>query len=262
MLLAIDCGNTEIVFGVFNNSKLYHSWRIKTFATDNHQKFLSLIFKNLESLNISIHHIKCVIIASVVDEASSCWKFVEDSISIPFVGVSNPSIKLPIDIDLPEPSQAGADRIVNSVAGSTLARSDVIIVDFGTATTFDIVKMINGKPVYKGGIIAPGVNLSVEVLSKAASKLPVIDINKWPDKLSVIGTNTEDAMWSGIVWGYVGLIEGIINKIRSEAEGGFEIIATGGLAGLYLPYCELIKWQEPNLTLLGLNQIAEENGFI
>ena len=262
MLLAIDCGNTDVVFGIFNNSKLRNCWRFKTLNTKNQQHFLSLLIKKLENLNISLHQINYVIFASVVNEALSCFNFLENSLSIPFASISSPSLKLPININLPDPSQVGADRIANAVAGSTLTQSNVIIVDFGTATTFDIVKMVDSKPVYSGGIIAPGVNLSMDALSKAASKLPKINFRKSPDKVSVIGKNTQDAMWSGIIWGYVGLIEGIIYKIRDETDCDFEIIATGGLAGLYLPYCELIKWQEPELTLLGLNQIAENNGFI
>ncbi len=262
MLLAIDCGNTDVVFGLFHQSKLVHYWRFKTLNISNQQYFLSLLLKKFENFNISLDQIKYVIFASVVTEAKGFFNFLEKSLLIPFASISCPSIKLPIKISLPDPSQVGADRVVNAVAGSTLAQSDVIIVDFGTATTFDIVKMVCGKPVYTGGIIAPGVNLSVDALSKAASKLPKININKWPDRVSIIGTNTQDAMWSGIVWGYVGLIEGIINKIRKETERDFKIIATGGLAGLYLPYCGLIEWQEPELTLLGLYQIAENNGFI
>ena len=262
MLLAIDCGNTDIVFGIFDGIKLRHHWRVKSFTASNHHHFLVLLLEKLKNLNIPLHRIKHVIFASVVNEASSCFLFLENSLSIPFSAIPSPSLKLPIDIDLPDPSQVGADRIVNAVAGFKLTNSNVIIVDFGTATTFDIVKTVCGKPVCSGGIIAPGINLSVDALSKAASKLPKIDFNQYPESVSIIGKNTRDAMWSGIIWGYVGLIEGIIKKIRTEEGGDFAIIATGGLAGLYLPYCELIKWQEPELTLLGLRQIAKNNGFI
>ena len=262
MLLAIDCGNTDVVFGIFKDSKLFHCWRVKTFTTINEKDFLSQLLDQLGNINISPNQIEYVIFASVVNEASACFSFLESSFSIPFTSISDPSIKLPIDIDVPDPSQVGEDRIVNAVAGSTLTNSDVIIVDFGTATTFDIVKIVCGRPIYSGGIIAPGVNLSLQALSEVASKLPKIDINKYPDRVPIVGKNTQDAMWSGIIWGYVGLIEGIINKIKSEADSNFEIIATGGLAGLYLPYSELINRQEKDLTLLGLHQIAENNGFI
>lgn len=261
MLLTIDCGNTHVVFGIFDHSDLSYSWRIDTLATNNKEHFLETFKEKLKNLNITIKHIKYVILASVVNEAESCFNFFEKSLSIPILSISSSLLKLPIEIDLLQPSQVGADRLVNAVAGSSLTQSDVIIVDFGTATTFDIVTMVSGMPIYKGGIIAPGVNLSLDVLTRAASKLPKIDLSIHPSKVSVIGKNTVDAMWSGIIWGYVGLIEGIIHRIEVETGNSFRIIATGGLASLYLPYCELIKWQEPNLTLLGLKQIAEINGY-
>ena len=261
MLLTIDCGNTHVVFGIFEHSDLSCSWRIDTLATNNEEQFLESFKKKLKNLNLTIKHIKYVILASVVTEAEYCFNFFEKSLSIPFISVSSSLSKLPIEIDLHEPSQVGADRLVNAVAGSSLTQSDVIIVDFGTATTFDIVTMVSGMPIYKGGIIAPGVNLSLEALTRAASKLPKIDLSVHPTKVAVIGKNTLDAMWSGIIWGYVGMIEGIIHSIEVETGNSFRIIATGGLASLYLPYCELIKWQEPNLTLLGLKQIAEINGY-
>lgn len=261
MLLTIDCGNTHVVFGIFDHSDLSYSWRIDTLATNNKEHFLEIFKEKLKNLNLTIKHIKYVILASVVTEAETCFNFFEKSLSIPFISISSSLLKLPIEIDLPEPSQVGADRLVNAVAGSSLTQSDVIIVDFGTATTFDIVTMVSGMPIYKGGIIAPGVNLSLEALTGAASKLPKIDLSVHPIEVSVIGKNTLNAMWSGIIWGYVGMIEGIIHRIEVETGNSFRIIATGGLASLYLPYCELIKWQEPNLTLLGLKQIAEINGY-
>ena len=261
MLLAIDCGNTHVVFGIFNHSNLLHSWRAQTSETSDKERFLSSFFDQLANFGLTLSEITDVIIASVVTEANKCFDYLEHSISIPFCSIESPSTILPIDIDLPDPSHVGADRVVNAVAGSSLTQSDVIIVDFGTATTFDVVKNIAGRAVYKGGIIAPGVNLSVEALSRAASKLPDINLNIIPEHVKVIGTSTQDAMWSGIIWGYVGLIEGIVHKIRDESEGDFKIISTGGLASLYSPYCALIKNQEPNLTLAGLHQIAKINGY-
>ena len=261
MLLAIDCGNTHIVFGIFNHSNLLHSWRAQTSDTIDKERFLSSFHEQLVNSGLTLSEITDVIIASVVTEATNCFNYLENSIAIPFRSISSPSTILPIEIDLPEPSEVGADRVVNAVAGSSLIQSDFIIVDFGTATTFDVVEMIDDRAVYKGGIIAPGVNLSVEALSKAASKLPDINLNVRPALVKAIGKNTQDAMWSGIIWGYAGLIEGIIQKIRSESKSDFEIIATGGLASLYLPYCDLINNQEPNLTLIGLHQIAKINGY-
>lgn len=261
MLLAIDCGNTHVVFGIFNHSNLLHRWWVQTSDTKSKERFLSSFLQQIANFDLTLTDLTDVIIASVVIEANSCFNYLEHSIAIPFRSILSPSIILPIELDLPDPSQVGADRVVNAVAGSSLTQSDVIIVDFGTATTFDVVKMIDGRAVYKGGIIAPGVNLSMEALTNAASKLPDINLNVRPQHLKVIGTNTQDAMWSGIIWGYVGLIEGIINKIRGESEGNFKIIATGGLASLYLPYCDLLKQQEPDLTLAGLHQIAKINGY-
>ena len=138
MLLAIDCGNTHVVFGIFNHSDLRHCWRAQTSDTMDKERFLSSFLKKLAHFGLSLPDITDVIIASVVIEATPCFDYLEHSIAIPFRSIANPSIILPIDIDVPDPSQVGADRIVNAVAGSSLTQSDVIIVDFGTATTFDV----------------------------------------------------------------------------------------------------------------------------
>ena len=261
MLLAIDCGNTHVVFGIFYQFRLFHSWRVETSETVDSERFFSSFVRETEIIGLNLNQITDIILASVVLEAADCFEFFKNSLAISFRDIIGPTTILPIDIDLPDPSQVGSDRIVNAVAGSSLTESDVIIVDFGTATTFDVVKVVDGRPVYKGGIIAPGVNLSMEALSKAASKLPEIDLNNHPEHVKVIGVNTKEAMWSGIIWGYVGLIEGIIHQIKIETDSEYEIIATGGLAALYFPYCDLIKRQEPDLTLVGLEQIARINGY-
>ncbi|MBT5574534.1 type III pantothenate kinase [Alphaproteobacteria bacterium] len=261
MLLAIDCGNTHIVFGIFNRSDLSVSWRFETLKTKDVSGFLSDFLTKLETVNVDLNQISSVILASVVSETAECFENLIRFLNVPFLNLDDPLIKLPIDIELPDPTQVGADRIVNAVAASSLTKSDIIILDFGTATTFDVVKNIDNRAVYKGGVIAPGVNLSVEALSKAASKLPDINFSNFPSDTPVIGTNTQSAMWSGIIWGYVGLIEGIIHKIQDESDTSFKILSTGGLASLYLPYCDLIKWQVPELTLLGLQQIAKINEY-
>ena len=131
MLLTIDCGNTHVVFGIFDHSDLSYSWRIDTLATNNKEHFLEIFKEKLKNLNLTIKHIKYVILASVVTEAETCFNFFEKSLSIPFISISSSLLKLPIEIDLHEPSQVGADRLVNAVAGSSLTQSDVIIVDFG-----------------------------------------------------------------------------------------------------------------------------------
>ncbi len=151
------------------------------------------------------------------------------------------------------PSEVGADRLVNSIAAYEKLGGNLVIIDFGTATTFDVVGP-NGE--YLGGAIAPGINLSIEALHNAAAKLPSIDISR-PKK--VIGDSTESAMQSGIYWGYVGLIEGIVSRINCEYGKSMKVLCTGGLSPLFYDAIELIEFLEPNLTIEGLNIIYKKN---
>lgn len=253
MLLAIDAGNTNTVFAVFDGEKLKGSWRLSTDPQRTSDEHALNILKLLEISDVKPEEIKDVIIASVVPHSlfnlrSLCRKYfnVEPK-------VIGEGLKLGINIILDRPSEVGADRLVNAIAAYEKYKRASIIIDFGTATTFDV---INDKGDYLGGAISPGINLSLEALYKAAAKLPEVAIER-PDK--VIGSSTITAMQSGIYWGYVGLIEGIIERIKGEYRHDMETIATGGLSSIFVRATPLIHRHEPDLTILGLKIIYERN---
>lgn len=228
MLLAIDIGNTNIVCGLFDGDTLQKTWRQKT----------SLPFLCDEQ------GIDDVIVSSVVpDKNQEISDFFEGKITF----VTNDNAGVTVNLDNPE--EVGADRLVNAVAVNALYNKPAIIVDFGTATTFDVV---DGQGAYHGGIIAPGINLSLKALGDAAANLPVLKVEKPPQ---VVGKNTVDAMQSGVYWGYIGLIEGNIKRIQEEIGEDCTVIATGGLAPLFAEGTDMLPIIDPDLTLKGLLQI-------
>ncbi len=235
MLLAIDIGNTNTVLALFEGEALIRSWRIET---------------GVGAYDIPKENISDVIVSSVVpDEDKKLQEFCRKNFSVEPVFVTAEIAGLKVDLDKPE--EIGADRLVNAVAVVQDYKAPAIVVDFGTATTFDV---IDEQGHYKGGVIAPGVNLSVEALERAAAKLPKVDIKKPPQ---VIGKNTIDAIQSGIYWGYVGLIEGLIEKITEEMGAKPFVLATGGLAPLFAPAIDLIEKVDEELTLKGLLRIYQ-----
>lgn len=253
MLLAIDAGNTNVVFAVFDGDRIAGKWRISTNparTTDEYVAFFSqlLAAKGIEKKSVTHSIIASVVPKTVFALKSLCADFFGSPPSV--VGEDiDPGIKVKLD----NPGEVGADRLVNAVSARKLAGSAVIVVDFGTATTFDMVEE-DGS--YAGGVIAPGINLSLEALQMAAAKLPRISVEK---PARVIGKNTVEAMRSGIYWGYAGLIEGIITGIRSEAGREAPVLATGGLAPLFAESIPAIGKIEPDLTLIGLNEIYKMN---
>ena len=248
MLLAIDVGNTNTVFAVFEGDTLEHSWRCKTESSrsaDEYAVFLNQLFVLVDLGWGDIHH---VIISSVVPDThfhftNFCKKYLE--VQPHFVRASSTDIT----IDLDQPEEIGADRLVNAVAVYTHYQCPAVVIDFGTATTFDV---IDKGMVYRGGLIAPGVRLSLETLTKHAAKLPQITIEK-PEK--VIGKSTLTAMQSGMYWGYIGTIETIITKIKAEMGCDVFVLATGGLASLYAQSTDFIDVVDENLILKGLLEI-------
>lgn len=251
MLLAIDIGNTNTVFAVFQGDTLVHSWRCQTNpkrSADEYAAFLKALF-SLSSM--TSENFDDVIISSVVPEANFhirrfCEKYLERD---PFF-VTAKDVNLHIDLE--HPGDIGADRIVNAIAVNAHYQMPAIVVDFGTATTFDV---IDGQGRYAGGAIAPGIHLSVSALEQAAAKLPSVDIKK-PG--SVIGKNTTQAIQSGIYWGYMGLIEGIIGNIAREIGAAPYVIATGGLATLFAQNTDAIHTVDNELIFKGLLQIYTE----
>lgn len=255
MLLAIDAGNTNVVFAVFDGKKLAGQWRI---ATDTHRtadEYGVWLLQVLERAKIAPKKITGCIMACVVPQAI----FELRQLARRYFGTQlllvggDREVKIGIKARIDNPHEVGADRLVNAFAAWRRFKQAMIIVDFGTATTFDVVSK---KGEYLGGAIAPGVNLSLDALHRAAAKLPNIGIMR-PAK--VIGTNTIGAMQSGIYYGYAGLVEMITARIKKEYGGTMKVIATGGLASLYAKACTVIEQVEPDLTIYGLKEIYEMN---
>ena len=253
MLLAIDCGNTNTIFSIWDGNEFISTWRT---ATD-HQRTADQYFVWLSSL-MSLQNIKAdisdVVISSTVPRVVFNLRVLSDRYfnTRPIV-VGKPDCKVPIDVRVDAGTAVGPDRIVNSVAGYDLFGGNLIIVDFGTATTFDVV---DKDGAYVGGVIAPGVNLSLQALHQMAAALPHVDIAR-PKK--VIGTNTVACMQSGVFWGYIGLVKEICRKIIEEKQEVMKIIATGGLAPLLQSSDQLFEAVEDNLTMHGLRLIFDCN---
>ncbi|KMJ56709.1 MULTISPECIES: type III pantothenate kinase [Bacillaceae] len=253
MLFVLDVGNTNTVIGVYEGEELKHHWRVETSRNKTEDEF-GMIFKSLlEHVGLSFKDFEGIIISSVVPPIMfslerMCQKYFHLKPLI--VG---PGIKTGLNIKYENPREVGADRIVNAVAGIHLYGSPLVIVDFGTATTYCY---INEHKQYMGGAIAPGISISTEALYSRASKLPRIEIAR-PD--DVIGKNTVSAMQAGILFGYVGQVEGIVNRMKKQSDVTPKVIATGGLAALIGNESDVIDIVDPFLTLKGLHLIYMKN---
>ncbi|MDJ0822401.1 MAG: type III pantothenate kinase [Paracoccaceae bacterium] len=253
MLLAIDCGNTNTVFAIWDGEHFIATWRTATQhqrTADQYYVWLSTLmrFQEIEA------EITDVIISSTVPRVVFNLRVLADRYfnTRPWV-VGKPETLLPVDVRVDEGTQVGPDRLVNTVAGFDLYGGDLILVDFGTATTFDVVA---SDGAYVGGAIAPGVNLSLQALHEAAAALPHVDISK-PQR--VVGTNTVACMQSGVFWGYVGLVREICARIKSERDRPMKVISTGGLAPLFQQAEALFDDFQDDLTMHGLTVIHKHN---
>lgn len=263
MLLAIDCGNTNTVFAVFDGDVQKASWRTSTNDRRTSDEYAVWLGQLMALEGFVFDDLNGAIIATVVPETlfnlrSLCKKYLD--IDPMVVGDMEVDLGIPIRID--NPKEVGADRVVNAVAAKEDHQGAMVIIDFGTATTFDIVDADGG---YSGGIIAPGINLSLDALYMAAAKLPRIAIQS-PDydpnsnkPAKVIGKNTIDAMHSGIFWGYIGLIEGLVARIKAQYEEPMVVVGTGGLAPLFSKATNAIDRVDVDLTLRGLVTIHNRN---
>jgi type III pantothenate kinase len=251
MLLVIDVGNTNTVIGVYKEKALVQNWRIRTERRTTEDEF-NILAKNLfhegniESKNIRKTIISCVVPPMVTILDSFCRKYLGHG---PLWVDATSSPKLPIRYK--NPSEVGADRIVNAVAAFHKYRTSLIVIDFGTATTFDA---ISEKGEYLGGAISPGIMIASEALFIKASKLPRVEIFIPPK--SVIGKDTASSIKAGIIFGYAGLVDGMVKRMSSEMGTHPKVIATGGLADLICQVSETIEAVEPNLTLEGLRIIS------
>lgn len=255
MLLAIDTGNTNTVFAVSKNGERpFAVWRIRTEGARTADEYASWLYPLAQQANFSFADVKAVIIGSVVPNANfHLRQFCENYINAKPMFVGDANVDPGITITLSKPEDIGADRIVNAVAAKAQYKLPAVIIDFGTATTFDVV---NRDGAYIGGIIAPGINLSLDALHRAAAKLPKVDIMK---PRSVIGTDTVSAMQSGIFWGYVAMMEGLLARITAELGEKPYVIATGGLARIFGGSMKDLDKIDEDLTLRGLELIYERN---
>lgn len=255
MLLAIDSGNTNTVFAVFDNDgTVLGEWRSSTNANRTADEFavwLSQLmsFEGLKAKDIDNAIIATVVPAMLFSLQTLCRKYFKVE---PLV-VGDSTVSLGIEVFLDRPEEVGADRLVNAIAAHEMYQGPLIVIDFGTATTFDVVDE-NGN--YCGGAIAPGINLSLEALHMAAAKLPRVAIGR-PEK--AIGKGTTTAMQSGIFWGYIGMIEGLTQRMKEEFGAEMTVIATGGLSSLFAKSTDVIQHSDTELTLRGLLAIYKRN---
>lgn len=252
MLLAIDAGNTNIVFALVDDEgKIRTRWRIATDPRRTADEYAVWLHQLLEMEGFAKAEVAKVIIATVVPRALHNLTVLAEKYFHQTPQVAGQG-GWPIELDVPEPATVGADRALNAIAAYARHEGDLIIVDFGTATTFDVVDFSGA---YKGGIIAPGINLSLDALVSAAAKLPRIAIEA-PADTSVIGRTTESQMLIGVYWGYVALIEGLIARLKAEIGRPAKVIATGGLAILFDKHTDAFDGIEPDLTIQGLALLA------
>jgi len=253
MLLAIDCGNTNTMFSIWDGTKFIATWRTATEwqrTADQYYVWLSSLMQ-FQKIDVDIDE---VIISSTVPRVVFNLRvFADRYFNCRPLVVGKADCALPHPPRVDEGTQVGPDRLVNAAAGFDRHGGDLIVVDFGTATTFDVV---DTDGAYVGGVIAPGVNLSLEALHNAAAALPHVDISK-PQR--VVGTNTVACMQSGVFWGYIGLVREICARIKAERERPMKVISTGGLAPLFQQADNLFDAFEDDLTMHGLIVIHRFN---
>jgi type III pantothenate kinase len=249
MLLAIDAGNTNLVFALVEDGMIRARWRIATDPRRTADEYAVWLHQLLALEGFTKADIDAVIIGTVVPRALHNLEVLGHKYFgvEPLIAGMAP-VEWGIELDVTEPGSVGADRVLNAIAGHALYEGDLIIIDFGTATTFDVVDYSGA---YKGGIIAPGINLSLDALVAAAARLPRVAIEA-PEHPSVIGRTTEDQMHIGIYWGYVAMMEGLVERMKGEIGRPVTIVATGGLATLFDQHTDLFDAIEGDLTIQGL----------
>ena len=254
MLLAVDAGNTNLVFALVDDGTIKARWRIATDPRRTADQYAVWLHQLLELEGYAKSDVTAVMIGTVVPRAlhnlevlASKYFRVEPLIA------GQGKAEWPLQLDVDEPQNVGADRALNAIAAHAKHQGDLIVIDFGTATTFDVVSATGA---YRGGIIAPGINLSLDALVSAAAKLPRIAIEA-PATNSVIGRTTESQMIIGIYWGYIAMIEGLTERMKQEIGGPVKVIATGGLATLFDKHTNAFDAIEPDLTIQGLSLLYD-----
>ncbi len=254
VLLAIDVGNTNTVFAIWDGSSILATWRTATEVqrtADQYYVWLSTLMKlrGLDDIRVAEVIVSSTVPRVVFNLRVLCNRYFDCR---PLV-VGKPECRLPSEPRVDPGTQVGPDRLVNTAGGFDLYGGDLVVVDFGTATTFDVV---GSDGAYEGGVIAPGVNLSLQALHEAAAALPLVDVTM---PAQVVGRNTVDCMQSGVFWGYIGLVTGIVARIKEERARPMKVIGTGGLAPLFQQGDALFDVFEDNLTMHGLIVIHTYN---
>ncbi len=254
MLLAIDSGNTNVVFAVYDGAEAKGVWRCHNNPKRTADEYAVWLTQLMSLTGIQPEDVHAAIIATVVPEArfnlvTVCRKYFNCE---PLM-IGDPALDLGVKVKIDRPEQVGADRLVNTAAAHERFGHAMIIIDFGTATTFDV---IDDEGAFCGNVIAPGINLSMDALSMASALLPRVDVRKTD---TVIGKATVPAMQSGVFWGYISMIEGLVARIRKEYGAPLPVVATGGLAPLFAETSEAIDHIDPNMTIRGLELIYRRN---
>ncbi|NQE64150.1 type III pantothenate kinase [Caulobacter sp. RHG1] len=255
MLLAIEQGNTNTMFAIHDGVSWVAQWRSATESTRTADEYVVWLSQLLSMQGLGFRAIDAVIISSVVPQSI----FNLRNLSRRYFNVEplviGENAKLGVEVRIQKPSEAGADRLVNAIGANMVYPGPLIVIDSGTATTFDIVAPDGG---FEGGIIAPGINLSMQALHEAAAKLPRIAIQR-PAGNRIVGTDTVSAMQSGVFWGYISLIEGLVSRIKAERGEPMTVIATGGVASLFEGATDSIDHFDSDLTIRGLLEIYRRN---
>ena len=250
MLLAIDAGNTNVVFALFDGDDIRARWRITTDARRTADEYVVWLRQLLELEELELASVDAVIIGTVVPRAlHNLTVLAEKYFGVTPMIAGRGAAEWGIALDVEQPDSVGADRVLNVIAAHQKYKQDIVIIDFGTATTFDVADF---QGAYKGGVIAPGINLSLDALVGKTAQLPRIALES-PEDDNVIGTTTESQMLIGIFWGYVAMIEGLVERTKAQIGRPTKIIATGGLAVLFDEHTDVFDHLEADLTLQGLH---------
>ncbi|MBI3294107.1 MAG: type III pantothenate kinase [Deltaproteobacteria bacterium] len=254
MLLAVDIGNSQTSFGLFERESLKHHWRLDTRAASTIDSLLSFLHPLFSYAGLSLKDVTSLVICSVVPSVDRIYQeFAERHLKLPLKTINHRS-KLGFELNVDTPGEVGADRLANVQYAIEKMKLPVIVVDFGTATTFDLVVERSGRPSYEGGVILPGVRIALEALSSRTSKLSSVDL-KFP--ASVVGRNTTDCIQSGLLYGYVDQIDGLIDRFNENVRTPCEVVLTGGLGALFQDKLRHKCRYEPDLTLQGIRLLSD-----